>query len=646
MIESAAILLCYLFSSYCFAKKLDPNSKSTWLVTLFSLVVISAGFLGIFNIFNKPNIAILGLIYLSASLIFVIKTGFRLPKLKKKISMSYVLLLILFLIVALFNIVAPLSEIDSIAYHLPIATQIIKTEGIWKVFHAGYTGPNTYFPATHELIQAFLIQITGKTSLNFIITFLGLILFFTSLKDLAKKKVNDILIFFSLMAALSTPFLFQQLLNYQVDLFLFCLFGSTVALTFSSILNNNKKDIAKAFLILGLAIGTKYNGLAQTVVLIPIFVITAIHLKKMLKTILWLPALTVLTGGFFYIRNFFVADNPIYPFGINLGFLNFEGHKRFLEDMENSSILHFIKQNGLIEVIEKIKSNPDFASLLGKTSLFLILLFLILITVVFLKTAKLKQKESASLIEKSSSQNIVPKIVNGGSRVLKKAILLFICLFYLFIGELFSYINSPYTFTLWNETIRYSSAIFALIPIGFVLCAYYFKKLSTVMLIFLITIAGYNFLSKSFVFNENYIQLFKNNDKDLFLSQELGGYKELLPFIKELRKREKTNIALAGLTHYGLFEQEGFTSLYINIDGCIKCKYPDYRNEKNSVRSYPNEQKWKEALKILDIKYLLAGNIDYHSADSALFEKKWADQDKNMFTEILKTDRLSLYEIK
>lgn len=617
MISAAAILLCYLISSYYFAEKLDKKSSSGWLVALFTLIILSAGFLGIFNVFNKANIAILGLIYLTVSLISAIKSKFRLPKLKKIISTSHILIILLFLIVALFNKITPLSEIDSIAYHLPITTQIVKTEGIWDVFHAGYTGPNTYFPANHELIQAFLINTTGKTSLNFIITFLGLILFFASLKDLAQKKVSDTLIFLSLIAATSTPFLFQQLLNYQVDLFLFCLFGSTVALIFSSILNDNKKDLAKAFLVLGLAIGTKYNGIAQAVVLLPIFFILVLHFKRSLKTIFWFPILTVLTGGLFYIRNLVVADNPIYPFGINLGFLNFEGHKRFLEDMGNSSILYFISQDGLIEVIKKITKNPDFLTLLGKTSLLMFFFFLILITVVFLKKAKQK-----------------------------KATLLFICLFYLFIGEIFSYINSPYTFTLWNETIRYSSAIFALVPIGLVLSAYYFKKLSTIIIVFLVAIFGYNFLFKSFVFNENYLQLFKNNNEDIFLSQELEGYEELLPFLKELRKKEKNNIALAGLTQYGLFEKEGLEPLYVNIDGCIDCKYPDYKNEENSVRSYPDEEKWKEALKILDIKYLLVGNVDYHSADSVLFEKKWADQNKNMFTEVLETDRLSLYEIK
>ena len=72
---------------------------------------------------------------------------------------------------------------------------------------------------------------------------------------------------------------------------------------------------------------------------------------------------------------------------------------------------------------------------------------------------------------------------------------------------------------------------------------------------------------------------------------------------------ESSKIALSGVLSYWLFEKEGYEPVYVNIDGCVECKYFDYRNEEKSVRAHPDEEKWKAALKEMGVKYLLVDTV-------------------------------------
>lgn len=643
MVVMVLILFFYIFSSWYFAKRIDVNSRALWLLLLFSLVLFVVYALGVFNIFNEVTILISGLLLFSLVLFFHFKFPrpeiqlFRYSTVNFRNIVSSFLLILFFLIVSIFAYISPLFEIDSIAYHLPIVMQLIKSQGIWEVFHAGFVGPNTYFPANHEALQAFITVITGDNHFNFLVTLLSIYLFYFSLKDFArKKKINDSLIFLSVISIVFIPFLSKQLLNFQVDLFLFCLFGSLVTVLFNFIFSRNPRDAAKFFLLLGLVIGTKYNGIVQSVILVPLLLIVAIYCRKSLRAIWWLPFLTFLTGGIWYIRNWITTGNPIYPFGINLGFLNFEGHKNFLADMKNTSIIDGIAEMGLVNAFEKIFHNYYFENLIGKVSLLVILLtvFLIFSMIIYLLYKRKKTQSNILLI-------------------------VFVSLVYLFVGQTVSYMMSPYTFLYWGATIRYSSAIFALIPLAFVLVSSYSKIGRIVVVFFTLFLFSYNFLFRSFLSDENYTTLLREkifsfnlgkaqSYNDDFLLKEWLDYSNLLAHLRILRQQDLNQgniIALAGITPYALFANEGLQPLYVNIDGCIKCKYPHYRNEKKSIRAFPNPQKWKEALHILKVNYLMIGRVYYKDSGQPLFEEKWAEEDSMSFKNLLTTKEFSLYQI-
>lgn len=284
--------------------------------------------------------------------------------------------------------------------------------------------------------------------------------------------------------------------------------------------------------------------------------------------------------------------------------------------------------------------------------------------------------------------------------------ILFVLLFYLYLIEIFVYFRSPYTFTLWQETIRYIAPLLALMPVIFVLTANISCMAAIVICIITLPIIAFNIISKSFITNPDFLSIisekigmispfillifimifliifalliFNKKTKnyyiniiyfliisilitasqsylsladaqldDKLLNTKITGYSLVLPHIQKLRDLPKNNdiIAVAGMTTYWLFEKEGFRPVYINIDGCKECKYPDYRNLEHSVREYPNEEKWKKLLIEENVKYLLVGSMTSRSAEKQLYERNWADSDPTMFKVLLKENEIALYEI-
>ena len=375
----ALTLFSYLAFSYYFAVRINKEKfLSLWLIFFLVSILLSVEILGAFNVFSASGLLIFALINLGIILLLELRNINKLGKLNlhnivfdSKGIPVFIILFVLTFLVILYNELSPLTEIDSIAYHLPIVSNLISTNGVWEVFHAGFTGPNTFFPANHEAIQAFFAVLTGNMNFGFVVNLLAFLLLLTSLFDLGNKKISKLFSFIIALCCISVPFLFNQFLNLQIDLFMFCLFSSGVALMVSSVISNDKFDLLKGFLVLGIMLGAKYNSVPQIIVLIPFFIFLFIYHRKSFKSIFWHPFIILLPGIFWYIRNWIIAGNPIYPFGLNLGFINFEGHKDIIAGTVGTSLWDLMMKDGFSGVFNHIFNHSEFGAQLGEISLVL-----------------------------------------------------------------------------------------------------------------------------------------------------------------------------------------------------------------------------------------------------------------------------------
>ncbi len=672
MLISLLVFFTFLSSSHFIAKKWDGLGNGSWILVLFTEILTAVTFLGIVDLLDKIYLLLVGFFFLVVSYFW--RRGLKVVDDVHATKSNFLGFIGIFGLALVFlNTLTPLNETDSIGYHLPIVSQMLSTGNVWEVFQAGFVGPNTYFPANHEAIQVFLALLTGNYELTFLVTVFAFALCVQALGRIQKRRGLSALLMVSIM---STPFLFMQFLNFQVDLFLFFLFNAALLFLMSAIQKKEHTDLLKFFLIFGLALGTKYNSLLQLVALVPFLFLVIYKFKKDWRKIWWFPLLSFATGAFWFIRNWIVTGNPLYPFGLDLGILHFEGHKRFLQDMDGTSILSAIHSFGVKPVFLEIASNPSFVEL-GFASLILpVLGFLAGFTLFYF-----------------------------GSREKKFMPVLFVLLL-TFVVELFLYFNAPYTFTLWNETVRYSTVWFSMSFVLLVSLLGRSKFFDFFVGLLALSVGVYNFLFSGILSTQalrtllidkltdgSAVSLFlpllsvvllllgiwllprlkktaltfsclffiavlvtlntspevqSQEADDVYLSQTLVGYENLLGSLHELRGQnfEKGNtIAVAGTTFYYLFEKEGLNPIYVNVDGCAERTYPDYRSLDLSVRSAPNSEAWKALLRTLNARYLLVGFNNAHSANNTLFEKEWADADPSMFTPLYDLNGLSLYQI-
>lgn len=223
------------------------------------------------------------------------------------------------------------TEGDSLNYHIPIAKTILNGQ---------FLHPNNalyYYPSNSESILALfmlfniplnLFNVLGVSLLSFATYSLGL---------LYGLKRNSAIIFSISICTLHVTV--RWLLTQKIDIWL------AVFFVYSLILIQKPKKNAVYFFklgtVLGLLMGTKYTAPFF------VFILFIFFCKNLLKYVNWYRLFSFLVpfsifGFFWYIRNFIVAGNPIYPQTL----LFFKGNSLGYWDMFKSShvwdaILHY-----------------------------------------------------------------------------------------------------------------------------------------------------------------------------------------------------------------------------------------------------------------------------------------------------------------
>jgi len=698
---SAVILFSFLAAAYSFSRRIDASSPSLFVVLLLSGALFAVEFLSALTVFSQLSLLITGLGLLAFAGSWDIYDFLKRTSSRKKKSDSaaadssldysgFLLFAALCLAVFFYASFTPIAEVDSVSYHLPIATMLVRTGSAWQIFFAAFVGPNTFFPANVEALQAFLITTFGSVRFAAVVNLLGILLFAQSLKGFA-PRVSSRLTTLALLSIVTLPFLFLQILGVQVDLFLFCMIGSSLSLLLTALRSSKRTDALQGFLALGLAIGTKANALAWIFFLAPLVLWIGIRHRSQWKEWWWTPLMTIVTGGFWYVRNAVLTGNPLYPFGMS--FLGLQGHRSIMADMVGTSLREAMVAHGVRATLSSVLHNVYFPSMVGTASVVLLTFTVFLLVLMFVVTGV---RWTRDLHRKKRDKNAEHA----------QNFFIIVYLVVLLIAGVLLYISSPFTDTLWNETVRYSAVMLAVLPVVFVFSMEHCTLSKILILFTAVPVIVFNLFLKSFLFDQTFIDLISAKAEaipslhvlsiiaaassllllgfflhrrirptasllllvlisvlpvlaqpllppstaadDAFLSKELLGYSILLPHIQKLRTETEghQSIAIAGMIQYWIFEKEGFQPSYISIDGCDQCTYADYRSLASSVRSHPDEAQWKELLRKRNIGYLLAGPGFIRASGVVPYEQQWAQSDPQMFQLLLNAEGLSLYRIR
>jgi len=285
-----------------------------------------------------------------------------------KISLFF----LLFLLTSFFinGITSVPMEGDSRGYHIPTAVHILQG----KFLNPPNLQPQYFYPSTGELLLS--LQMIYWIPLNLYNVFSWLVLFILCV---LLGRVFKLPLWYSIVFGVSicTLQLFVRWMDSQIiDIWLLNFFLLTLIL-----LEKPKKSLIY-FLSLGVSsgmlLGSKYMAILPTVFLFAYYLKNIIPKLSLMRGFIFSIPFTML-GVFWYIRNFFLFENPLYPLRVPFfpgGFFNFPD-----------------------KVFEIILKQPIgmFNSLISETRVFS--LFIVLFPIVFLWLF-LKSKSNKYILSK------------------------------------------------------------------------------------------------------------------------------------------------------------------------------------------------------------------------------------------------------
>ncbi len=228
---------------------------------------------------------------------------------------------------------ASINEGDSLIYHIPIAKEIAKGNFIPPKIIQGLG----FYPAASEIILAAFMSLRIPLNLFGVLGFVLLFYFSKKTAEAFDLQTETAIVFAGSVVMLES--VLRWPLTQTVDIWLAVFFLASLCLF-------KKPDSSnKYYLLLGVAngflIGSKYSGLPFFAILIFFFgksVFSKINFKKLM---LYLTPVFVI-GFSWYVRNYIITGNPLYP----ANFLFLQGDPEFSKlDSVNWSVLGSIIQN-------------------------------------------------------------------------------------------------------------------------------------------------------------------------------------------------------------------------------------------------------------------------------------------------------------
>lgn len=211
----------------------------------------------------------------------------------------------------------PPVEWDEMAYHF-VPPNALSDLGKYWIFKGDLyfdlpRSVNLYYILSFAIVKTYsLARIT-----NFAIMFTSFYFIYAALKTHFGKKIS---IFF-LFALLSIP---QTLVQFStsgyVDMPANSLVFIAALLSIMFYFEKSKDYLMLVVAFWGMALGTKYTALlpfaSVAIMLFIVFSYKLSDIKKLLnvKTMIALPVIFVMFGGFWYLKNAYLFGNPIFPF--------------------------------------------------------------------------------------------------------------------------------------------------------------------------------------------------------------------------------------------------------------------------------------------------------------------------------------------
>jgi hypothetical protein len=211
---------------------------------------------------------------------------------------------------------------DTLWYHMPFAARFVQDGSITPLHYVDSEPVTVFFPASSELFHSLGILLMGNDVLSPLLNTLWLGLAFLaawcigSPFGVAPVTLTGSAILFATPGLVGT----QPGGAYDDVVVLALILSSAALLISAGSLNDRPGRVVwvLAAAAAGLAVGTKYTSIVPVVALTAVIWLLARRGSRIRSLGFWVIAL-LLTGSFWYVRNWFAVGNPIPSFHLKLG---------------------------------------------------------------------------------------------------------------------------------------------------------------------------------------------------------------------------------------------------------------------------------------------------------------------------------------
>lgn len=256
--------------------------------------------------------------------------------------------IVFFLVVFSYAVIRPPMGYDPLNYHLTIAATAFQSGTFPVVFFPPYFDLYAWFPANGAVFTLWTIMWMGCDLWLPFVNLPFLLALFLAIYLLAK----DLGLCRSVSVALTSAFLTMPLFamlatEAYVELPLWAMFfvASRFALLAARLDSNLFFFVAG---LCGLMIGTKTTGFLLAILVfawyaIAAFRLNSLYLQCLFRSSIFLFAGVVLFGSYFYIRNYLLSGNPLYPYPVRLaGFEIFKGQADLDVVLSRTTVLGYL----------------------------------------------------------------------------------------------------------------------------------------------------------------------------------------------------------------------------------------------------------------------------------------------------------------
>jgi hypothetical protein len=232
------------------------------------------------------------------------------------------IIILLFIVFYSFSAFAPPYQSDAVAYHLPEAINIAN-HGISFPLEGGRFFGTRFFgnlPALMETLYAFVYTLSGFVLVHlshFSIVLAFLLIIYSVIKHefgspAGLLSVFSIFFFYDFFVGAGSAFIDSAVSSFEITAIILILLWSKY---------ESRSNLILAGILYGLALSSKYLPLYSLVVIGPFIIFQFWQKKKKLPEIIkdalsfGMPIL--LFSGFWYMKNFIMLGNPVYPFVFN-----------------------------------------------------------------------------------------------------------------------------------------------------------------------------------------------------------------------------------------------------------------------------------------------------------------------------------------